>query len=116
MDPGVAESRADVQLEVLHCVVNKTLYALLVEQQTVLTSIKFPRFSKEQTDSIIRKYDSVKSAEIISSQKRFVAAVARLQFNPTRGNVSTQDPEVFYSLDAKNSRRQRRMLPGEAPL
>jgi len=118
VDSRVAESRADVQLEVLHCVVNKTLYALLVEQQTVLASIKFPGFTKEHTDSIIRKYDSAKAAEIVSSQKRFVAAVARLKFNPARGNANFADPESFYSMDAKNSRRQRRMIPvpgGEIP-
>ena len=97
----------------LHCVVNKTLYALLVEQQSVLASIKFPSFTKENTDSMIRKYDSMKAAEIVSGQKRFVAAVARLSFHPARGNASVVDPESFYSMDAKNSRRQRRMLPGE---
>lgn len=108
-DPLSSDSRADVQLEVLHCVVNKTLYALLVEQETVMAGIKFPRFTKEHLDGIVRKYDSAKAAEIVANQRRFIAAVARLNFNLVRGNVSALDPEGFYSLEAKNSRRKRRM-------
>jgi hypothetical protein len=111
------ETRVDVQLELLHSIINKTLYTLLLEQQSLLTKLKFPQFTKEHFDIISKKYDAPRVSEILSKQKRLVGSLVRLAFHPAKGNTllfteslsfrSKEDVESYYSLEAKMKRRKR---------
>ena len=55
-------SRCAVQREVLHAVVNKTIYSLLMDQQRALVAAGFPRFSTLIVERIQNTMGALKSS------------------------------------------------------
>ena len=97
-------SRCAVQREVLHAVVNKTIYSLLMDQQRALVAAGFPRFSTSIVERIQNTMVALKSSpssvtatpvtggrpvsnfdsillEELSVQKKFVCVLLSLRVN-----------------------------------
>lgn len=110
------EEHCMVQNEVLNCYINFTLMTLLIEQQTILSKICFPRFTSKALESLKKRYDSAEVLETIKYQKQLVCAVLFLRMDPSKGNIkqqtqSTNDDAAlndYYSQESKSKRRKRR--------
>jgi hypothetical protein len=65
-----------VQQELLHALINKSLFALLVEQQTQLAQLGFPRFSMQIVE-LLKKYIETRKATHNAAKAEFDPALTR---------------------------------------
>ncbi len=61
--------RHAVQKELLNAVVNKTMFALLIEQQSSLAELSFPRFTTQFVDRLEKFVTPVRSAQTVNDKK-----------------------------------------------
>lgn len=100
-----------LQIELLNVIINKTLLAVLKEQQAILTSLGFPYFDHVLTVSSLAELDGPKLAaemDQIIKQKRIISAALSLRMKPKMllANGLSRTP----LSDGKKRKKTRRKL------
>jgi hypothetical protein len=115
------QSRCEVQREVLHSVVNKVIYSLLMDQQRTLVAAGFPHFSSGTVERIQTVMAALRSGEQpetkfdgplleeLSIQKKLVCALLSLRVNlapppdPRSGRTGSRE----RATGSENGKRYR---------
>ena len=90
-------NRCNVQREVLTAVVNKTLFAILLEQQQVLTMINFPRF----TIDILEKFELILGelqSNIVISKTSSSSSSSQTQ-SQAQSTVGILTPQLIQQIE-----------------
>ena len=106
------ENKCKVQLEVLNSYINFTLTNILIEQQLILSNMKFPRFNLLFVEQLKNNYDNTNVVNTIEYQKQLICGLIMLRFDPTKDNITATNSiplNDYYSLEAKARRRKRRI-------